>query len=157
MVEVYSLSTGDGKHQHFVLVFHLVEEVFHEMLLLQPPTHTRENENENVNANAAWVSVSVHGNSIAVFQKELRVNRSIYMGDERVQYCIDMDKIFTSMSSTGNARSMGICLYGFSRNDELVLEHHIRWLISWNPDSQKIKNLEISSSIILLLVFMPRV
>ena len=49
------------------------------MLLLQPPTHTRENENENVNANAAWVSVSVHGNSIAVFQKELRVNRSIYM------------------------------------------------------------------------------
>ena len=67
MVEVYSLSTGDGKHQHFVLVSHLVEEVFHEMLLLQPPTHTRENENENVNANAAWVSVSVHGNSIAVF------------------------------------------------------------------------------------------
>ena len=36
-------------------------------------------------------------------------------------------------------------VYGFRRNDELVLQHHIRWLISWNPDSQKIKNLEISS------------
>ena len=74
MVEVYSLSTGDGKHQHFVLVFNLVDEVFYEMLLPQPPTHTRENEkeNENENENTAWVSVSIHGNSIAVFQKELQ-------------------------------------------------------------------------------------
>ena len=32
----------------------------------------KEKENENENENTAWVSVSIHGNSIAVFQKELQ-------------------------------------------------------------------------------------
>lgn len=82
------------------------------MLLPQPPTHTRENEKENVNENenTAWVSVSVHEKSIAVFQKELQ-SEQLYMGDERVQCCIVVDKRnFTSMSSTGNAQTMGIWL-----------------------------------------------
>ena len=36
------------------------------------------------------------------------------------------------------------CPVGFRRNGEVVLENAIRGLVSWNPDSQKIKNLKIN-------------
>ena len=35
-------------------------------------------------------------------------------------------------------------LVGFRRNGEVVLENAIRELVSWNLDSQKIKNLKIN-------------
>ena len=36
------------------------------------------------------------------------------------------------------------CLVGFRRNGEVVLENAIIGLVSWNPNSQKIKNLKIN-------------
>ena len=117
------------------------------MLLPQPPTHTRENEkeneNENENENTAWVSVSVHENSIAVFQKELQSEQLYIWVMKEYSVASSWTKEISHQCPVQGMPKPWV--YGFSRNDELVLQHHIRWLISWNPDSQKIKNLEISS------------
>ncbi|XP_023873418.2 F-box/kelch-repeat protein At3g06240 [Quercus suber] len=116
-----STTTNDGKNEvHFVLVLDLGDEVFREILLP-----------ENCS------SVSVYGNSIAMFQR----------GSYECIFNIWVMKEYGVASSwvkVHQNRTLPIQrAVGFRRNGEVVLQMFGGSLVSWNPESQKNKDLGI--------------
>ena len=115
-------------------MFDLGDEVFHQILLPELPSYT---------GRMVWTSVSVYGNSIAGFQSRIKsgqINIIIWVMKE-----YGVASSWTKFSH--QCPSLGMlqpCLVGFRRNGEVVLENAIRELVSWNLDSQKIKNLKIN-------------
>ncbi|KAL4607807.1 hypothetical protein ACB092_09G201500 [Castanea dentata] len=91
-----------------------------------------------------WTRVSVYGNSIAGFQITVGI-------DQMSQINIWVMKEYGVASSwtkfSHQCPSLGMpCPVGFRRNGEVVLVNERMGLISWNPDSQNVKNLEINGS-----------
>ena len=133
-------------NEQFVLVFDLGDEVFRQILLPELPSYT---------GRMVWTRVSVYGNSIAGFQSRIesgQINIIIWVMKE-----YGVASSWTKFSH--QCPSLGMlqpCLVGFRRNGEVVLKNDRndkvvllndrRWLISWNPDSQNVKNLEINGS-----------
>ena len=120
-----STTTNDGKNRvHFVLVLDLGDEVFREILLPESCT-----------------SVSVYGNSIAMFQ----------IGSYDCSYdCIfniwvmKEYGVASSWMKVHQNRTLPIQrAVGFRRNSEVVLQMFGGRLVSWNPESQKNKDLRI--------------
>ena len=128
----------------FVLVFNLGDEVFRQILLPELP------------GKIGWTRVSVYGNSIAMFQITVGI-------DQMTQINIWVMKEYGVASAwtkfSHQCLSLGMlqpCPVGFRRNGEVVLENDKndevvllndrRGLISWNLDSQNVKNLEINGS-----------
>ncbi|XP_075637755.1 F-box protein CPR1-like [Castanea sativa] len=134
-------------YNEFVLVFDLGDEVFRQILLPELP------------GTMMWTRVSVYGNSIAGFQ------RGSWSGPINIwvmkEYGVasSWTKFSYQCPSLGPLRPHPV---GFRRNGEVVLEdvseYNIidgvvvlsdkdrRGLISWNPDSLNVKNLEIDGS-----------
>ncbi|XP_050243943.1 F-box protein CPR1-like [Quercus robur] len=120
-------TTNDGKNKvHFVLVLDLGDEVFHEILLPESLQYD------------LCTSVSVYGNSIAMFQSDsYDCILNIWVMKEY--------GVASSWMKVHQNRTLSILrAVGFRRNGEVVLQMFSGGrLVSWNPESQKIKELRI--------------
>ncbi|XP_050245775.1 F-box protein At3g07870-like [Quercus robur] len=127
-------------NKQFVLVFDLGDEVFRQILLPELPSYM-------------WTRVSVYGNSIAGFQRRVGSGPINIWVMKEYGVASSWTKFSYQRPSLGMLRP---CPVGFRRNGEVVLEDNRigeavllndrRVLISWNPDSQNVKNLEINGS-----------
>ncbi|XP_050245781.1 F-box/kelch-repeat protein At3g23880-like isoform X3 [Quercus robur] len=122
--------TNDKKR--FVLVFDLGDEVFRQILLPELPSYTGK---------MMWTRVSVYGNSIAGFQRRVETGQiNIWVMKE-----YGVASSWTKFSHQCPTLGMpSPCPVGFRRNGEVILLNIGLELVSWNPDSQNIKNLEIN-------------
>ncbi|XP_050245777.1 F-box protein CPR1-like isoform X1 [Quercus robur] len=118
--------------KRFVLVFDLGDEVFRQILLPELPSYTGK---------MMWNHVSAYGNSIVGFQRGIGIG----------QINIWVMKEYGVASSWTKFSHQCPCLgmpspypVGFRRNGEVILLNIGFELVSWNPDSQNIKNLEIN-------------
>ena len=121
-------------NKQFVLVFDLGDEVFRQILLSELPSYT---------GRMVWTHVSVYGNSIAGFQ------RTVGSGQINIWVMKEYGVASSWTKFSHQCPSLGMlqpCPVGFRRNGEVVLLNYRRWLISWNPDSQNVKNLKINGS-----------
>nr|XP_023884337.1 F-box/kelch-repeat protein At3g23880-like [Quercus suber]XP_023884338.1 F-box/kelch-repeat protein At3g23880-like [Quercus suber] len=131
-------------NKQFVLVFDLGDEVFRQILLPELPSYTE---------GMMWTRVSVYGNSIAGFQRREGSGPMNIWVMKEYGVASSWTKFSYQCPSLGMLRP---CPVGFRRNGEVVLEDNRigeavllndrRGLISWNPDSQNVKNLEINGS-----------
>ncbi|KAK9987371.1 hypothetical protein SO802_032322 [Lithocarpus litseifolius] len=131
-------------YKQFVLVFDLGDEVFRQILLPELASNT---------VRMMWTRVSVYGNSIAGFQRRVGSGPINIWVMKEYGVASSWTKFSYQCPSLGMLRQ---CPVGFRRNGEVVLEDNRigeavllndrRGLISWNPDSQNIKNLEINGS-----------
>ena len=131
-------------NKQFVLVFDLGDEVFRQILLSELPSYT---------GRMVWTHVSVYGNSIAGFQRTVGSDQINIWVMKEYGVASSWTKFSHQCPSLGMLQP---CLVGFRRNGEVVLKNDRndkvvllndrRWLISWNPDSQNVKNLEINGS-----------
>ena len=121
-----------------------------------------------------WTRVSVYGNSIAGFQSRIESGQINIWVMKEYGVALSWTKFSHQYPSLGMLEP---CPVGFRRNGEVVLENDRndevvledngigevvllndrRGLISWNPDSQNVKNLEINGSHKTFLVLMSRV
>nr|XP_023885751.1 uncharacterized protein LOC111997851 [Quercus suber] len=119
--------TNDKKP--FVLVFDLGDDIFRQILLLE------------LLGKMVWICVSIYGKSIAGFQKRVRGGKlNIWVMKE-----YGVASLWTQFThqylKLGMAKQ---CPVGFRRNGEVVLRNDRGGLVSWNPDTQKIKDIEIN-------------
>ena len=131
-------------NKQFVLVFDLGDEVFRQILLPELPSYT---------GRMVWTRVSVYGNSIAGFQRTVGSGQINIWVMKEYGVASSWTKFSHQCPSLGTLQP---CPVGFRRNGEVVLEDNgigevvmlndRRGLISWNPDSQNVKNLEINGS-----------
>ena len=141
-------------NKQFVLVFDLGDEVFRQILLSELPSYT---------GRMVWTHVSVYGNSIAGFQRTVGSDQINIWVMKEYGVASSWTKFSHQCPSLGMLQP---CPVGFRRNGEVVLENDRndevvlednrigevvllndrRWLISWNPDSQNVKNLKINGS-----------
>ena len=141
-------------NKQFVLVFDLGDEVFRQILLSELPSYT---------GRMVWTHVSMDGNSIAGFQRTVGSDQINIWVMKEYGVASSWTKFSHQCPSLGMLQP---CPVGFRRNGEVVLENDRndevvlednrigevvllndrRWLISWNPDSQNVKNLKINGS-----------
>ena len=119
--------TNDTKS--FVLVFDLGDKVFYQILLLELPWKM------------VWIHVFVYGNSIAGFQKRVGGGKLNIWVMKEYGVASSWTQFTHQYLKFGLAKQ---CPVGFRRNGEVVLRNDRGWLVSWNPDSQRIKDIEIN-------------
>ena len=117
-------------------MFDLGYELFCEILLQKLPSYTSEN------ADMVWICVFVYENSIAGFQKGTR-NGQINIWVMKEYGVASLWKKFKFSHQCPSLGMLKPWAVGLRRNGEVVLENDKGGLILWNPNCQKIKNLEI--------------
>ena len=126
-----SRTANDNQFDHFGLVFDLHNEVFREILLPELPAYMRQRS-------TLCASVSTYRNSIALFH------------DDHNSLCLDIwvMKDYGVVSSWMKALSLPLRknimrAVGFCRNGHIVLELDGGQLISWDLETQEIKDFGI--------------
>ena len=127
--------TATGDKKRFVLVFDLGDEVFHQILLPELPSYTGK---------MMWTHVYVYGNSIAGFQRRVENGQINIWVMKEYGVASSWTKFSHQCPILGMPYTHPI---GFRRNGEVILRNMGSELVSWNPDSQNIKNLEINGDI----------
>ncbi|GMY19079.1 F-box/kelch-repeat protein At3g06240-like isoform X1 [Fagus crenata] len=125
----------DHKFHHFVLVFDLVDEVFREILLPELPGYETTYKLEG--------SVSVYGNSLALFQKEYNNGQQNIWVMKEYGVASSWTKVLTIPN-----QDLGVDIpmpLGFRRNGEVILKMDDGQLVSVDLGNDKRNDLGISS------------
>ena len=95
-----------------------------------------------------WICVSVYGNSIAGFQKRVRGGKLNIWVMKEYGVTSSWTQFTHQYLKFGLAKQ---CPVGFRRNGEVVLRNDRGGLVSWNADTQMIKDIEIDGFCCILV------